>query len=192
MTQDRCLLPGTHTSGSSGPTNWGTYAVVKGQGTAVNRQSVVARSHRRHGRYGVRGHIATCSSRRERDRSLARGLTNWTVSSQRQVDNNGNETHESLVYAKTGRVQIADRVRMTQGVIYAPICFERRHPVSSCRSPGIGVDLSPPACAGCARDAMKYGRPDERFHADRDIALVALPAADPVYGAQGPLLEQWS
>jgi uncharacterized protein YjlB len=38
---------------------------------------------------------------------------------------------------------------------------------------------------------MNYGRPGERPRADNNIARVALPPADPVYGDQGPLVEQW-
>jgi uncharacterized protein YjlB len=41
------------------------------------------------------------------------------------------------------------------------------------------------------RPDMNDGRPGERPRADRDIAQVALPAADPIYGAQGPLTEHW-
>jgi uncharacterized protein YjlB len=42
------------------------------------------------------------------------------------------------------------------------------------------------------RPDMNYGRAGERPRADHDIAQVALPAADPVYGTQGPLVEHWS
>jgi uncharacterized protein YjlB len=35
------------------------------------------------------------------------------------------------------------------------------------------------------------GRPEERPHALENIARVPLPAADPVYGADGPLVEHW-
>jgi uncharacterized protein YjlB len=42
------------------------------------------------------------------------------------------------------------------------------------------------------RPDMNYGRAGERPRADRDIAQVTLPSADPVYGAQGPLSEHWS
>ena len=38
---------------------------------------------------------------------------------------------------------------------------------------------------------MNYGRPGERPRADRNIAQVRLPKADPVYGPEGPLLEHW-
>ncbi|SPE63336.1 conserved hypothetical protein [Verrucomicrobia bacterium] len=38
---------------------------------------------------------------------------------------------------------------------------------------------------------MCYGKTDERPEVDRNIASVALPAADPIYGAQGPLLKYW-
>jgi uncharacterized protein YjlB len=38
---------------------------------------------------------------------------------------------------------------------------------------------------------MNYGRPAERPQADENIARVALPKLDPVYGADGPLLEHW-
>jgi uncharacterized protein YjlB len=38
---------------------------------------------------------------------------------------------------------------------------------------------------------MCYGKPDERPKANRNIAGVALPKADPIYGATGPLLKYW-
>ena len=37
-----------------------------------------------------------------------------------------------------------------------------------------------------------YGEPDERPRADENIARVALPGADPVYGTTGPLIKHWS
>jgi uncharacterized protein YjlB len=39
---------------------------------------------------------------------------------------------------------------------------------------------------------MNRGAPDERPAGDRHIAAVPLPAADPVYGPDGPLLRYWS
>ena len=39
---------------------------------------------------------------------------------------------------------------------------------------------------------MNRGREGERPRADRAIAQVALPAADPVYGARGPLNGHWT
>ena len=39
---------------------------------------------------------------------------------------------------------------------------------------------------------MCYGEPKERPRADRNIADVALPEMDPVYGDSGPLCRQWS
>jgi len=36
-----------------------------------------------------------------------------------------------------------------------------------------------------------YGQADERPAADERIARVRLPEADPIYGASGPLIEQW-
>jgi len=38
---------------------------------------------------------------------------------------------------------------------------------------------------------MNYGRPGERPTADSNIRRVAPPKADPLYGIDGPLLEQW-
>jgi uncharacterized protein YjlB len=38
---------------------------------------------------------------------------------------------------------------------------------------------------------MNYGREGERPRADERIARVPLPAADPVYGDSGPLVEYW-
>ena len=35
-------------------------------------------------------------------------------------------------------------------------------------------------------------KPDERGCAAEDIAKVGLPGADPVYGQDGPLIEQWN
>jgi uncharacterized protein YjlB len=50
-------------------------------------------------------------------------------------------------------------------------------------------------CVGAYPDGgrwdMNYGKPDERPRADENIARVPLPKADPVYGAQGPLVEHW-
>jgi len=39
---------------------------------------------------------------------------------------------------------------------------------------------------------MKYGKPGERPHADRNIQNIDLPEYDPVYGKTGPLMELWS
>jgi uncharacterized protein YjlB len=36
-----------------------------------------------------------------------------------------------------------------------------------------------------------YGEPGERPGADRNIARVPLPEADPIYGPEGPLVEYW-
>jgi uncharacterized protein YjlB len=38
---------------------------------------------------------------------------------------------------------------------------------------------------------MCYGKPGERPQADKNIARVALPRVDPVYGLKGPLLDHW-
>lgn len=38
---------------------------------------------------------------------------------------------------------------------------------------------------------MNYGGAGERPHADENIARVALPKMDPLYGAGGPLLQKW-
>jgi uncharacterized protein YjlB len=43
---------------------------------------------------------------------------------------------------------------------------------------------------GRDRDLL-HGEPDERPHADRNITAVPRPSADPVFGAEGPLLEIW-
>ena len=42
------------------------------------------------------------------------------------------------------------------------------------------------------RPDLNQGRAGERPRADRAIAQVALPPADPVYGPRGPLVELWS
>ena len=39
---------------------------------------------------------------------------------------------------------------------------------------------------------MRYGKLGERPQADQNVANVALPASDPVYGIQGPLMNHWS
>jgi uncharacterized protein YjlB len=39
---------------------------------------------------------------------------------------------------------------------------------------------------------MNYGQGKERPQSDENIARVPLPAMDPVYGANGPLQEQWA
>jgi uncharacterized protein YjlB len=38
---------------------------------------------------------------------------------------------------------------------------------------------------------MNFGKPEERPVADRNIAEVAKPKRDPVYGVDGPLFEHW-
>lgn len=38
---------------------------------------------------------------------------------------------------------------------------------------------------------MKYGKSGERSLADKNIANVALPAKDPVFGEEGPLIKEW-
>jgi uncharacterized protein YjlB len=38
---------------------------------------------------------------------------------------------------------------------------------------------------------MCYGKPEERPRAVKNIARVAKPASDPVFGTEGPLLERW-
>jgi uncharacterized protein YjlB len=39
---------------------------------------------------------------------------------------------------------------------------------------------------------LKRGRSGERPAADRNIEQVPLPARDPVYGDEGPLVEHWA
>ncbi len=39
---------------------------------------------------------------------------------------------------------------------------------------------------------LKTGAPGDRPEADRAIEAVPLPALDPLYGAEGPMLEHWS
>ena len=39
---------------------------------------------------------------------------------------------------------------------------------------------------------MKYGRPGERPRSDENIRSTALPPADPVSGADGPLMQLWT
>lgn len=39
---------------------------------------------------------------------------------------------------------------------------------------------------------MNYGKPGERPAADENIAKVALPEMDPVFGKEGPVNEQWN
>lgn len=41
------------------------------------------------------------------------------------------------------------------------------------------------------RQDMCYGKPGERPAADRRIAAVPLPQADPVFGGDGPVVEYW-
>jgi len=38
---------------------------------------------------------------------------------------------------------------------------------------------------------MNYGKDSERQYAERNIANVTLPVADPLYGEDGPLMEKW-
>ncbi len=39
---------------------------------------------------------------------------------------------------------------------------------------------------------MKYGKTGERPMADGNVGKVAFPANDPVYGDDGPLIQQWN
>ncbi len=39
---------------------------------------------------------------------------------------------------------------------------------------------------------MNYGKAGERPQVDENIARVPLPESDPIYGTDGPLVEQWS
>jgi uncharacterized protein YjlB len=39
---------------------------------------------------------------------------------------------------------------------------------------------------------MCYGRHEERPESDKNIVSVRLPASDPLYGPDGPLMERWS
>lgn len=38
---------------------------------------------------------------------------------------------------------------------------------------------------------MCYGKSDERPQADKNIARVPLPQSDPIYGADGPVMDYW-
>jgi len=38
---------------------------------------------------------------------------------------------------------------------------------------------------------MCYGKPGERPQADQNIARVPLPMSDPIYGADGPVMDYW-
>ena len=38
---------------------------------------------------------------------------------------------------------------------------------------------------------MKYGKSGDRPQADNNIASVTLPAKDPVFGEEGPLMKEW-
>ena len=38
---------------------------------------------------------------------------------------------------------------------------------------------------------MCYGKPSERPQADENIARVPLPKTDPIYGADGPMMDYW-
>lgn len=52
------------------------------------------------------------------------------------------------------------------------------------------------ACVGAYPEGMSYdmnyGKAGERPETDKNIANVDLPSFDPVYGAEGPLLEFWN
>lgn len=39
---------------------------------------------------------------------------------------------------------------------------------------------------------MNYGKPGERPRTDENIARVALPAFDPIFGKSGPLIDHWT
>lgn len=55
-------------------------------------------------------------------------------------------------------------------------------------SPDFGVVAAYPARQDWD---MNYGKPEEKPRADKNIARVALPKMDPVFGESGPLLEKW-
>jgi uncharacterized protein YjlB len=38
---------------------------------------------------------------------------------------------------------------------------------------------------------MRYGKPEERDEAEKEIHNVPLPSADPLYGGNGPLAALW-
>jgi uncharacterized protein YjlB len=100
--------------------------------------------------------------------------------------------HEVLgVYSGTARIQLGGEggvvVSVARGdVVVIPAGVAHKNLGASGDFRVVGA--YPPG----QRPDMNYGRAGERPQADRTIAAVALPAADPVYGKNGPLVERWS
>lgn len=99
--------------------------------------------------------------------------------------------HEVLgVYSGTANVQMGGEdgivLSVQQGdVVVIPAGVAHKN--LGCSSDFRVVGAYPP---GQSPD-MKYGKTDERPQADQNIARVAFPAADPVYGTGGPLHVHW-
>jgi len=99
--------------------------------------------------------------------------------------------HEVLgVYGGTARVQLGGEtglvVEVQAGdVVIIPAGVAHKNLGASAHFRVVG------AYPRGQRPDMNYGREGERPRADRNIANVATPAADPVYGTAGPLVEHW-
>lgn len=99
--------------------------------------------------------------------------------------------HEALfIYGGSAKVQMGgepgiietvsagDVIIIPAGVGHKNLGSTDDFKVIGCYPPGQKVD-------------MQYGKPGERPGTDQTIAKLALPTADPVFGAKGPLLEHW-
>ena len=75
-------------------------------------------------------------------------------------------------------VRPGDVVAIPAGVGHKNLGFSRDLCVVGAYPPGKGWDLC-------------YGKPEERPQVLEDIARVALPLLDPVYGEDGPLMAHW-
>lgn len=99
--------------------------------------------------------------------------------------------HEALfVYSGSAKVQVGGESGLTEtiaagDVIIIPAGVGHKNVGSSSDFHVIGA--YPPE----QRVDMNYGKPDERPRADQNIARLALPTSDPVFGKTGPLLDHW-
>ena len=99
--------------------------------------------------------------------------------------------HEALfVYSGSAKVQLGgesgvietittgDVIIIPAGIAHKNVGSSNDFHVIGAYPPGQQVD-------------MNYGKPGERPRTDENIASLALPTIDPIFGKSGPLLEQW-
>jgi uncharacterized protein YjlB len=99
--------------------------------------------------------------------------------------------HEALfVFSGSAKVQLGGEAGLTEtiragDVIVIPAGVGHKNLGSSADFHVVGA--YPPQ----QKVDMQYGKTGERPRVDENIARVALPATDPVFGKTGPLLEHW-